>query len=137
MGNASVEVHYPWGNSFDKTKSNLWASGKRKTVPVTEYSDGDTANGVRQLIGNVWEWANTQYAVSPVGTVEFYANEPMAEIRGARLTPTFTRKRLVSSEAVSRFLAVDPTLVFVAGEDSRIWRQNLAVLAQKNGGEDS
>ena len=102
LGNASSEVRYPWGNSFDGTKANLWASGVRQTVPVTDYATGDTANGVRQLVGNVWEWVNTQYIVSSGDGVQVFMEESMGEIRGGAFDTYFR------SQATTQFRTGQP-----------------------------
>ena len=102
LGNATTEVRYPWGNSFDGTKANLWASGIRTTVPVTEYASGDTANGVRQLVGNVWEWVNTQYFVSGVDGVQVFMEDSMGEIRGGAFDTYFR------SQATNQFRTGQP-----------------------------
>lgn len=78
----SAESHYPWGNSFDPRKANLWASGNHQTVPVTDFEGGNTVNGVRQLIGNVWEWLDAQFVVHGSNSLEVYMPETMGEVRG-------------------------------------------------------
>jgi iron(II)-dependent oxidoreductase len=47
---------YPWGEAMDRRRANLWGSGPGRTVSVQEFADGASVGGVRQLIGNVWEW---------------------------------------------------------------------------------
>ncbi|MGH6742855.1 MAG: formylglycine-generating enzyme family protein, partial [Bradyrhizobium sp.] len=47
---------YPWGDIADGSRANLWGSGPQHTTPVDANASGDTSNGIRQLIGNVWEW---------------------------------------------------------------------------------
>ena len=39
-------------------------------MEVTEYADGDTPNGVRQLIGNVWEWINNAFVLDGANGLE-------------------------------------------------------------------
>lgn len=79
---ATQETKYPWGNSFDPTYANTWASGSHQTASVNEFSGGSTPNGVRQLIGNVWEWMNTQYLLAATEEITVHTTDPMAEIRG-------------------------------------------------------
>jgi len=52
---------YPYGNEFDKTKSNTKESGFGKTTPVTQYPQGASSYGVMDMSGNVWEWCLTDY----------------------------------------------------------------------------
>ena len=54
-------LKYPWGNAFDSKKANVWQSGPVDTVPVDQFYEGATSNGIFQLTGNVWEWINTRF----------------------------------------------------------------------------
>ena len=86
---SNMEVHYPWGNSFDPTRANLWASGNQQTVEVTEFAEGDTPNGVRQLIGNVWEWINNAFVLCGANGLEVAMRDESAEIRGGAFDTYF------------------------------------------------
>lgn len=100
-----AEVKYPWGNSFDPAKANLWVAGIHRTVPVTDFESADTTNGVRQLIGNVWEWVNNQYAMTGVNGVAVQMPEPMAEIRGGAFDSYFRSQatcQFRSGKSISR-----------------------------------
>jgi len=52
---------YPWGNEFDKNKSNTYQSEIGKTTPVTRYSNGISPVGCYDMVGNVSEWTNSWY----------------------------------------------------------------------------
>ena len=85
----AVETRYPWGNVFDPCKANTWASRCGETVPVTAFADGNTPNGVRQLIGNVWQWVDTDfYPVATDGQV-VHLDEPLVEVRGGAFDTYF------------------------------------------------
>jgi gamma-glutamyl hercynylcysteine S-oxide synthase len=56
-----VQRKYPWGDSMDRRRANLWGSGPGKTVPVDQYTNGISAGGVFQLIGNVWQWTSSNF----------------------------------------------------------------------------
>jgi iron(II)-dependent oxidoreductase len=56
-----VQRRYPWGDSMDRTRANLWGSGPGWSVPVDQYPGGVSVGGVYQLIGNVWEWTTSNY----------------------------------------------------------------------------
>ncbi len=85
----AAEPKYPWGNVFDPGKANIWASRCGETVPVTAFADGSTPSGVRQLIGNVWEWVDTVYqpTVAEGHPVQF--DEPLGEVRGGAFDTYF------------------------------------------------
>jgi iron(II)-dependent oxidoreductase len=100
----TFELRYPWGNAFDPSKANLWASGLAKTAPVDEFPLGNTPNGVRQLIGNVWEWVDTQFYPSTQDGVSILLEETMAEIRGGAFDTYF------HSQATCQFRTGQPLL---------------------------
>lgn len=65
---------FPWGNEFDRSKVNcasFWkqddnASFERDThlagtTIVGQFKDGNTADGISDLSGNVWEWTNSWF----------------------------------------------------------------------------
>jgi iron(II)-dependent oxidoreductase len=60
-GTRCVERAYPWGDSMDRSRANLWGSGPGATVSVREHAAGASVGGVYQLIGNVWEWTGGDY----------------------------------------------------------------------------
>jgi gamma-glutamyl hercynylcysteine S-oxide synthase len=55
-----LQRKYPWGDTFDRRKANIWGSAPERIVAVEEFTEGVSVGGLYQLIGNVWEWtANT------------------------------------------------------------------------------
>jgi len=50
------ETRYPWGDGFDPARANIAQGSRGATVPVDEYHQGCTPNGIYQLVGNTWEW---------------------------------------------------------------------------------
>ena len=97
---------YPWGNGFDPTRVNLWNDKSNGTVPVADFVEGTTPNGVYQLIGNVWEWVATLFECTdgPEGTRVVF-EQPMAEIRGGAFDTYF------SSQATCRFRTGQPLML--------------------------
>ncbi len=80
---------YPWGDTMDRRKANLWGSGTDDTVPVQEYADGGSVGGVSQLIGNVWEWTSNNFSpVDPYGN-HYQVGNPMKSIRGGAFDTYF------------------------------------------------
>jgi len=57
-GGPCVQRRYPWGESMDRTRANVWGSGPAGTVAVNEFVSGASVGGIYQLIGNVWEWTS-------------------------------------------------------------------------------
>ncbi len=47
---------FPWGDKAERGRANLWGANPGGTVAVDEFPQGDSAGGISQLIGNVWEW---------------------------------------------------------------------------------
>jgi iron(II)-dependent oxidoreductase len=57
----SFQRKYPWGNTMERQRANLWGSGPGDTVPVEEFNDGVSVGGAYHLIGNVWEWTSDEF----------------------------------------------------------------------------
>lgn len=58
---AHMPRNYPWGDALDLECCNIWASGHGGTLPVSGCPGGAAPNGVQQLIGNVWEWTDSDF----------------------------------------------------------------------------
>jgi formylglycine-generating enzyme required for sulfatase activity len=57
---------YPWGNDFATGLCNCAEAGLGQTSPVGYFSpQGDTPEGVVDMVGNIWEWTNTIYRPYP------------------------------------------------------------------------
>lgn len=55
-GKSGHKQRYPWGDDEpDANTANLYG-GAGQSVAVGAHAAGDSAWGVRQMIGNVWEW---------------------------------------------------------------------------------
>lgn len=73
---------FPWGDSMDHTKCNVWLSKKGQPVDVRDYPEGSAPNDVRQLIGNVWEWTTTDFEVWHESGQPVRLDDPVKCIRG-------------------------------------------------------
>ena len=48
---------YPWGSDYSRDRCNSVEGERGSLAAVDEFPEGDSAEGVRQLCGNVAEWA--------------------------------------------------------------------------------
>ncbi len=89
---------YPWGEEKpDKFLANLDGHGLG-TINVNALPDSDSAFGCRQMIGNVWEWTDTQFAPYPDFTPDMYQDysQPLFDItRVLRGGGWATRARMI------------------------------------------
>lgn len=75
-----AQRRYPWGESFDSRRANLWGSHRGGPVDVDEYPDGESVGGTHQLVGNVWEW--TTSPLWPTAEPTLFVPETFKSIRG-------------------------------------------------------
>lgn len=56
---------YPWGNKWDKFKSNNPLRALGDTQPIGTYENGKSPYGLYDMSGNVWEWVDDHYYAHP------------------------------------------------------------------------
>ena len=88
-GTAHGQRRYPWGDTIDRTKANLWGSGPERIVSVQEFADGVSVGGVYQLIGNVWEWTGGNFRGIDGPGGRLAPAEPMKSLRGGAFDTYF------------------------------------------------
>ena len=86
---ANVLRRYPWGDAFDTSRCNVWASRVGRTAAVPEYPDGAAPNGVLQLIGNVWEWTASDLNLQDAEGCTIIGDMRMSAVRGGAFDTYF------------------------------------------------
>jgi formylglycine-generating enzyme required for sulfatase activity len=82
-----AQRRYPWGESFDIRRANLWGSNRKGPVDVDEYPDGESVGGVHQLVGNVWEWTGSPLLASAEQSL--HVPETFKSVRGGAFDTYF------------------------------------------------
>lgn len=82
-----AQRRYPWGESFDLRRANLWGSASNQDVDVDEYPGGVSIGGIHQLVGNVWEWTASALCKSADSTL--HVSDTMKSIRGGAFDTYF------------------------------------------------
>ena len=80
---------FPWGDAMDRKKCNIWAAQIGSTVPVASYPNGAAPNHALQLVGNVWEWTDTEFVVNDDHGRPVVGEMPMHVIRGGAFDTYF------------------------------------------------
>jgi iron(II)-dependent oxidoreductase len=88
-GARPIQRKYPWGDAMDRRLANIWCSGVSGTVPVHSHEGGASANGVLQLVGNVWEWTSTSFGAWEPPTRKIETQLPLKSIRGGAFDSYF------------------------------------------------
>lgn len=96
---------FPWGDTMDRQRCNLWGSGPGRIVAVTEYASGVSVGGVYQLIGNVWEWTSGMFGVVTADGEELSLPMPMKSIRGGAFDTYFENQATCQFESGENPLA--------------------------------
>ena len=84
-----VQRKYPWGDTMDRSRANLWGSGPNTTVPVDQFPEGVSVGGVYQLIGNVWEWTRGDVRPAELMNQDLVLETPMKSVRGGAFDTYF------------------------------------------------
>ena len=81
-GSRLLQRKFPWGDAMDRSLANLWGSGPGDTVPVTANGEGASVGGIRQLVGNVWEWTSTSFGAWEPTTTRLESEVVIKSLRG-------------------------------------------------------
>jgi gamma-glutamyl hercynylcysteine S-oxide synthase len=91
---------YPWGNEPPRPRHANLDGFSLGSVDVATHPEGDNAFGIRQLLGNVWEWTADTFGPFPGFSPDAYKeySEPLfgntKVLRGGAWT---TRARMITS----------------------------------------
>ena len=89
---------YPWGNEAPAPAQANMNWENRGCISVDELPDGDTESGCRQMIGNVWEWTESDFLPFPGFVIDPYKeySEPWFKTRKVLRGGSWaTRSRLI------------------------------------------
>jgi gamma-glutamyl hercynylcysteine S-oxide synthase len=104
---------FPWGDAMDRQRTNLWGSGPGATLPVDGLPQGASANGIQQLIGNVWEWTS-----GDLGLETWERLTPDGSLRS-------TRMRSLRGGAFDTYFDVHATCQFQSGDHPLARKHNI------------
>lgn len=99
-----AERRYPWGEACSPEHANTWGHGSNRTASVYEFPRGENPCGIRQLIGNVWEWTATRFGEPGATRDRFVLPAPMMCLRGGAYDTYF------ESQATSQFQSGEPLM---------------------------
>ena len=83
-----IQRRFPWGDILDPSRANLWITGIDRPCSVEEFESGASANGVRQLVGNVWEWTTSDVRMT-IYNKDVRFESPMKSLRGGAFDTYF------------------------------------------------
>lgn len=107
-----LQRRYPWGDTMDRTKANVWGSGPGDTVPVQQFAAGVSVGGVYQLVGNVWEWMWGNY-LPPDGPEDTWAAEVgLKGLRGGAFDTYFDNQATCQFQSGDAAVARKPNIGF-------------------------
>ncbi|UUO05676.1 formylglycine-generating enzyme family protein [Blastopirellula sp. J2-11] len=81
-GAEPIQRRFPWGESMDQGRANLWGCGPEHVVSVDQYGSGASVGGCHQLIGNVWEWTSSRFGAWRSPGDQLVMDSAMRSLRG-------------------------------------------------------
>jgi gamma-glutamyl hercynylcysteine S-oxide synthase len=105
-----AQRRYPWGESFDVRRANLYGAGNRKPTAVDEFPGGMSVGGIHQLIGNVWEWTAT--SLVELGDSTLHVSESVMSIRGGAFDTYFENQATCHYQSGEHPLSRRPNVGF-------------------------
>jgi gamma-glutamyl hercynylcysteine S-oxide synthase len=105
-----AQRRYPWGESFDVRRANLYGAATQKPVAVEEFPGGMSVGGIHQLIGNVWEWTATPLV--ELGDATLHVSESVMSIRGGAFDTYFENQATCHYQSGEHPLSRRPNIGF-------------------------
>ncbi len=115
---------YPWGNTMDRSRANLWGSGPDETVDVKKMAEGVSVGGVHQMIGNVWEWTGSDFQLESVGDELVPEAESDSDTEDDRTLQASTLKS-IRGGAFDTYFDNQATCQFQSGERMMARKHNI------------
>jgi iron(II)-dependent oxidoreductase len=84
-----MQRRYPWGDTMDRKRANLWNPRSTRIAPVNQFAEGVSVGGVYQLIGNVWEWTSGNFRPADHAAGRLELPTTMKNIRGGAFDTYF------------------------------------------------
>ncbi|QDU86747.1 Iron(II)-dependent oxidoreductase EgtB [Pirellulimonas nuda] len=103
-----AQRRYPWGESFDARRANLWCSRVGSTQSVYEYEAGASVGGVCQLVGNVWEWTATSLSELAPRGIDFPS--ALKTVRGGAYNTYFENQATCHFQSAEHPLSRRPNI---------------------------
>ena len=106
--NARTGYNFPWGPDWKEGFANTDESGIRRTTAVGMFPRGDSAQGVSDLAGNIWEWCRNEYQtpqkIGPVArSLACCAGALGAAVETSRARPAAAASILATATTMSAF----------------------------------
>ena len=116
-----VQRKYPWGNSLERGRANLWSTGLGDTVAVSQMAAGGSVGGVYHLIGNIWEWIAEDFEL-PAAAPPERADRPLRKVlRGGAFDTYFEQQATCQFASGESPLARRANIGFRCAWESAIW----------------
>jgi gamma-glutamyl hercynylcysteine S-oxide synthase len=84
-----LEAHktrtFPWGDGLPNTERANCGLRLARLLDVTELPESDSFFGVRQMIGNVWEWTSSSFLPYPGFIIDFPYKDNSAPFFGDKV----------------------------------------------------
>lgn len=92
---------YPWGNSWDDSKSAAGRRGATEAAPVGRFPAGASPFTVNDMVGNVWQWTSSAFRPYPYNAADGREDPSLLEervVRGSMFAfgPTISRTNVRS-----------------------------------------